>query len=343
MARHLRLEFAGAIYHVTVRMIGGVGISSTGLFRDDRDRERFLTQLSERIELFNIRLYAFCLMDSHWHLEMETPVGNLGRFMQSLITAYTVYYNLRHDRRGHLTQGRYGAKLVGGTDYILSLSRYIHLNPVRTGAFAEIPALERIQYLRNFQWSSFGSYIGWRRSDEFITHEPILALFKGSSAKQRKAYRKFVEDGVDEHDIPFRTALKASALSVGNDAFRQLAQAKYQEMARSKTREDVSFRQVRMAISPEQVLRVVSNAMEVDVGMLKQQHRNSFLRGIAARMLCQYAGMTQRAAARELGIKSGSAIGQQIRKVAGALHNDSKLGQQLQIIEAQLTALRNSG
>jgi len=113
MPRHLRVEFSGAIYHVTIR-----GNDRQRIFEDDRDYERFLERLAESVETYRIRLYLFCLLGNHVHLLLETPDTNLSRFMQSVETGYTVYYNLRHRRVGHLFQGRFGAKLVDGDDYL---------------------------------------------------------------------------------------------------------------------------------------------------------------------------------------------------------------------------------
>ena len=160
-----RVEYAGAIYHVTVRMAGhawetGRGLDpSACLFRDDAERERFVEQLGERVEAYGIRLYAWCLMLTHFHLYLETPRANLGRFMHSLETAYTVYSNLRRERHGPLV-GRYKAKPVEGDSYHLALSRYVHLNPVRTTAARRRPVEERLKRLRNYRWSSYRAYAG---------------------------------------------------------------------------------------------------------------------------------------------------------------------------------------
>lgn len=149
MARHLRVEFPGAIYHVTVRMIGDWQADQARLFQDDADRQRFLDRMAERVKQFHVRLYLFCLMTNHFHLVCETPEANLSRFMQSLTTAYTVYYNLRHRRHGHLLGGRYKAKLVEGDEYLLVLSRYVHLNPVCVEAIKNRPVKEKIDYLQS--------------------------------------------------------------------------------------------------------------------------------------------------------------------------------------------------
>ena len=105
MPRHLRVQFPGAIYHVTIR-----GNGKNRIFEDDRDRERFLERLAGSVETYRARLYLFCLMSNHVHLLIETPSGNLSRFMQSLETGYTVYYNLRHKSSGHVLHVTIGVK-----------------------------------------------------------------------------------------------------------------------------------------------------------------------------------------------------------------------------------------
>ena len=122
--------------------------------------------LGESVERFDTRLYLFCLMGNHIHLVVETPRANLGQFMHRIETAYTVYFNRRHEHCGHLLQGRYGARLVEKDAYLLRLSRYVHLNPVFTTAARKRPVRERIAMLREYRWSSYRSYIGgsagWR-------------------------------------------------------------------------------------------------------------------------------------------------------------------------------------
>ena len=118
MARQLRIEYAGAIYHVTVRSNGG-----ERLFISDFDRKYLLSRIGETVERFRVCVYLYCLMSNHVHLVVETPQGNLGRFMQSVLTGYGVHFNRMHGRHGHITQGRYRARLVEGDEYLLKLSR----------------------------------------------------------------------------------------------------------------------------------------------------------------------------------------------------------------------------
>lgn len=109
MARLLRVEYEGAIYHVTVRSNSGAA-----LYLDDRDREYWLYRLGDSARRHKVVVHLYCLMPNHFHLLVETPGANLGRFMHSLLTGYTVFFNRRHRLHGHVTQGRYGARLVSG-------------------------------------------------------------------------------------------------------------------------------------------------------------------------------------------------------------------------------------
>ena len=145
MARPVRIEYEVAVYHVTAR-----GNNRNAIFADDADRERFLLDLEESVQRFDIRLYLFCLMTNHVHLVLETPRGNLSSFMHRVQTAYTVYFNRRHHQSGHLMQGRFGAAAVDEDEYILKLSRYVHLNPVFVQAHRSKSPRERTEILRAY-------------------------------------------------------------------------------------------------------------------------------------------------------------------------------------------------
>ena len=151
-------------------MIGDSRLELSRLFYDDADRERFVNRLADRVRQYSIRLYLFVCMTNHFHLVFETPQANCSRFMHSLSTAYTVYYNLRHGRHGHLLDGRYKARVVEGDEYLLGLTRYVHLNPVKVGAMERTPLQDRIAYLRQYPWSTYPGYIGERKDFDFGGH-----------------------------------------------------------------------------------------------------------------------------------------------------------------------------
>ena len=309
MARPLRVEFAGAIYHVTVRMVGSWMQDRQRLFRDRGDHERLVDRLAERVNDFGIRLYPFCLMANHEHLVLETPRGNLSRFMHSLTTAYATYFNLRHDRYGPVT-GRYKAKLVQGDQYLLALTRYVHLNPVCIGAMRSQPLAERIRSLRRHKWSTYPSYIGRAKALDFVQYGPILAEMGGRKNEWSSKYCRYVEGGLASTDVEFEAVLRASPRTIGDNGFRARIEQLHQELLRKCPRpEDVSFRSVVEPLPVEVVLSVAADTLRVEVVEFSQRRRDSFLRAVAATLLCRYAGLTQRAVADILQIGTGSAVG----------------------------------
>jgi REP element-mobilizing transposase RayT/predicted transcriptional regulator len=341
MARQLRIEYSGAIYHVACRMLGGRRLEDSQLFVDDKDRERFVDCLAERVKQYNIRLYLFVCMTNHFHLVFETPEGNCSKFMQSLSTAYTVYYNLRHRRHGHLLDGRYKAKLVEGDEYLLALSRYVHLNPVQVGALKDKPIGERIEALRSYRWSSYPSYIGKSKALDFIDYGPLLSEMQGRKRDWQKRYNEFVESGMAESDDDFHAVMKRSPRSIGGDGFRTWIDGLYQERLETRARpEDVSFRHIVEALPAVDVLSVLSKIFGVDVGEFSRRRHGSPLRALAAQLLIRYAGKSQRDVADLLGIGSGAAVCNQLKRFAGKLVDDRHLRGLVQQAEGRLEELR---
>ena len=351
MARHLRIEFLGAIYHVTCRMVGDApslgSYGGTGwlpekcLFRDDADYKRFLERLAERVEQYNIRLYLFVCMTNHFHLVFETPEANCSKFMQSLSTAYTVYYNLRHSRHGHLLDGRYKAKLVEGDDYLLSLSRYVHLNPVQVGSQERKSIEERIKILHAHRWSSYPSYMGKHKALDFVEYGPLLSEMHGKRREWPKRYREFVESGMAESDDDFKVALKLSPRSIGSDGFRAWIDELYQQRLETLTRpEDASFRHITEPLAPGDVLAVLADCFDVEVSEFSRRRHGSALRAVASKLLIRYAGQSQRDVADLLDIGSGAAVCNQLKRLPEKLSRDRRLRRRLKQAEERLEEIR---
>jgi putative transposase len=150
MARPLRVEFEGALYHLT-----GRGNARQKVFADQADCTKFVQLLMESLERYDVVLHGYVLMGNHYHLIAETRRANLGQWMHWLTTAYTVYFNRRHRRAGHLFQGRYKSIVVEAEGYLLSLSRYVHLNPVRGQVIGRGDPVERRKRLRDWHWGSY--------------------------------------------------------------------------------------------------------------------------------------------------------------------------------------------
>jgi len=181
MTRPLRIEFAGALYHVTSR-----GNAQKDIYLDDEDRETCLDVLREVCERFNWVVHAYCLMSNHYHLLVETPDGNLSQGMRHLNGVYTQRFNRKHNRVGHVFQGRYKAILVQKESYLLELARYIVLNPVRA---------EMVRSAKDWPWSSYQSTAGYIEAEKWLTVDWILSAFSSRKIDAVDLYRSFVSEG----------------------------------------------------------------------------------------------------------------------------------------------------
>ncbi|MHB8881580.1 MAG: transposase [Thermodesulfovibrionales bacterium] len=203
MARPLRIEYSGAFYHITAR-----GNERKEIFRDDKDRERFLGYLETAVGRYSAVIHVYCLMGNHYHLLLSTPEGNLSQIMRHINGGYTTYFNKRHNRAGHLLQGRYKAILVDADPYAGELSRYIHLNPVRAGMVSQA---------EEYAWASYKDYIGKTKTPRWLTVDWLLQFFGKKTTEARKAYRFFVEAGVSSAEDPLENT--ASTLILGSTEF----------------------------------------------------------------------------------------------------------------------------
>jgi REP element-mobilizing transposase RayT len=185
MARPLRLQFPGGIYHVTAR-----GNDRRAIFADDADCSPFLIVLASVVVRYRVRCHAYCLMGNHYHLLLETPEGNLSVAMRQLNGVYTQRFNRRHERCGHVLQGRFGAQLVDGHAYLHEVCRYIVLNPVRAGL---------VSHPRDWPWSSFRATAGEAPLPGFLTVDWLRDLSGAPShAAAVRAYGRFVEAGLSQ-------------------------------------------------------------------------------------------------------------------------------------------------
>lgn len=184
VARPLRLEYAGAVYHVTSRA------NARGpLFRDDPDRRAFLRTLAEVVARYRWLCHAYCLMDNHYHLLLETPRPNLALGLRRLNGVYAQAFNRRHRRVGHLVQGRYKAVLVERESHLLELCRYVVLNPVRARLCATAT---------EWTWSSYRATAGEAPVPAFLTVAWVLAHFGAPTQEAARRYRTFVAEGLGQ-------------------------------------------------------------------------------------------------------------------------------------------------
>jgi putative transposase len=214
MARKLRIEYPGAIYHVLNR-----GDRREDIFQADSDREQFLATLGEACLKTDWQVHAYCLMVNHFHLVLETPKGNLVAGMKWFLGTYTARFNRAHDLSGHLFSGRYKALLVDARDrgYMATACEYVHLNPARAGL------LRREDPLRSFRWSSYPAYLApparrpvWLRVDRVLGECGI----QRDDAEGRKRFERIMEER-RRSELPQQYEQIRQGWYIGSEAFRQ--------------------------------------------------------------------------------------------------------------------------
>ena len=182
MARYIRLDYPGTFYHVLSR-----GNEKREIFHDHRDCARFLDTVDEMVERFKLEVHAFVLMRNHYHLLVRTREANLSRAIQWLGVSYSTWFNRRHQRSGHLFQGRFKSFVIENERYFLALSHYIHGNPIRAGF---------VKQLSQYRWSSYHTYAHTKHQVPWLTTDLILGLYRGSRRKYAKAQKEsFKESG----------------------------------------------------------------------------------------------------------------------------------------------------
>lgn len=184
MARPLRIEFAGALYHVTAR-----GDRREAIFVDDEDRAALLELLGEACSRFDLRSHAYCLMGNHYHLVLETARPNLSRALRHLNGVYTQRFNRRHQRVGHVFQGRYQAIVVDRDAYYLEVVRYVLLNPVRA---------KLVKHARQWAWSSYRAVMGRAPARGGVDVPGLLSHFGATAGRARAAFARFIDEGAGQ-------------------------------------------------------------------------------------------------------------------------------------------------
>lgn len=188
MARPLRIQFSGAVYHITCR-----GNERRSIYSCDGDRHLFLNVLSEIIETHNVICHAYCLMDNHYHLLLETPDGNISQIMRDLNGNYTQAFNQIYERVGHLFSGRFKSFVIEKESYLLEVARYIVLNPVRANM---------VRHPKEYVWSSYLDTAGFRKAPSWLQTNWICGLFGTDKLTRANSYSEFVLRGIDA-DSPF--------------------------------------------------------------------------------------------------------------------------------------------
>jgi len=264
MARKPRVYYPGGLYHVTLR-----GNAGGALFFDNRDRTRFYLLLQEGIERFRHRIHAFCLMSNHVHVAIQVSDIPLSRIIQNLSFRYTRWINWRQGKSGHLFQGRYKAILVDADTYLLELTRYIHLNPLRAGIVKE-PG--------DYAWSGHRAYLG-REVIPWLTTDWVLSFFSKRESLARRAYGRFIEDGKKgSYRKEYHVGSETDSRILGDDPFIDRVLEKGEKRSRRR-------------VSLDRIIKEVCNSFSLageEWLVSGRDHRLSRVRGMVAWLVMEY-------------------------------------------------------
>ena len=322
MVRPLRIQYPGAFYHVTCR-----GNKRQKIFLDDDDRHWFLKVMCESLEIYQVVLYCYVLMDNHFHLVIQTLRANLSEFMRRFNISYTSWFNYHHNICGHVYQGRYKAFLVDADNYLLEVSRYIHLNPVRKSSHKKSTNDNQLAYINRCYWSSLPGYLNKKRIVDFVDYKTVLDM-----VNSRRGYRRFLLDGLrDGIEDPFKDVQYQTIL--GDDNFVSRVKGEYLEQG--SLREQPEYRKI-MAheIDPEAIMACVITVLGVSLKEIRTRHSSGLVRGIVSDVLYRYSGMSQHAIGQYLDVDYSSVYKLRSRLKKRMEHDSDLVRQYEDVVEA---------
>jgi REP element-mobilizing transposase RayT len=329
MARRLRVQYPGAIYHLMAR-----GNGRQDIVRDDADRDRLVEQLGRAAVRCSWRVFAFVIMSNHLHVVLKTPEPNLARGMQGFLSAYANAWARRHRLSGHVFQGRYRTELVEDETYLWTVTRYVHLNPVRA-RLVEHPA--------EWRWSSYTGYARARSRLEWVAYNELLAAwageFGGSSSAPAAGYRRFVTSGLSQPpESPWSEAYHGWILGSQKfvDRIRSIVRG---EPRRDRRRES---RRVQ-ALSLSRVIEVVCDEFGIEETELSRRGSREPARAAMAYVARRHTAATNADLTELLGVSRAESVPNLTRRYDAWLSSDAAVRRQLRRLEERLTAEPRDG
>ncbi|MGD9153092.1 MAG: transposase [Gammaproteobacteria bacterium] len=274
MSRPLRIEFKNAWYHVMNR-----GACAQNIFLCNKHRKIFLSLLEDITEIYSIEIHAYCLMGNHYHLLIKTPLANLSRAIRHLNSTYTQRFNKIEGRDGSLFRGRYKSIVVSGFKYLLDVSRYIHLNPVKANI---------VKKPEGYYWSSYKNYIT-QNNNKWLYTEKLLSYFKKPNCHLK--YETFVHEGIIQNDLDKLYQDIKLPVILGNEQSKIILERMVKQSLYSN--EISSVNEIRDRYSLDNLYFLIAHYYNLDTVKLKHKYRREmiFYQRIfmyIARYVCKY-------------------------------------------------------
>ena len=320
MARPLRIEYEGAFYHITAR-----GNERRKIYFGKADYEKFTSYLRDAQDKYGYLLHCYVLTGNHYHLLIETPQGNMSKLMHFINSSYTTSINRKRKRSGHLFQGRYKAILVDRDSYLLELSRYLHLNPVRANIVAKP---------EDYPYSSYRSYIS-KSNETLVSHELILEMVSANKRNAPKHYKDFVENAsTKELENPL-TKVYAGAI-LGGPAFIKQALGRFQDEVLH--REEISHRtQLQARCTAEDVIKVICSCFKLSRDQMidTREHRNT-----ALYLMKKLTPLPNRQIGALLGGLSSAGVAKTYQRFSAKITKERSKRKRVEAIGAQLSRVK---
>jgi putative transposase len=320
MARRLRLQYPGAIYHVMAR-----GNGRQDIVCDDVDRSRLLADLGKAAVRCRWQIYAFAIMSNHLHVVLKTPQPNLARGMQTFLSGYANVWSRRHQFCGHVFQGRYRTELVEDETYLWPVTRYVHLNPVRTGV---------VEYPADWAWSSYPGYAHRGRRLEWVAYDAVLASRTGASGGQNpeRAYRRYVMAALLEPpESPWKEAHHGWVL--GSAAFIERVRAMVRAEPRHERRRDA---RLMLSLPLSRIVEVVCSTYKIEPAELGQRGSRHPARAALVYLARKHTMATNAQLAAVLGLSRAESVPNLTRRFQDWLATDPKTRKKLRVLEEAL-------
>jgi len=307
MSRPLRIEYPDAWYHIMNR-----GRRYEAIFENKNDYSIFLDLLQETIEIFHIKVSAFCLMQNHYHLLIQTPEANISRSMRHINGVYTQRFNKIHGYDGHLFRGRYKSILIDADSYLLQVMRYIHRNPITSGLTENL----------NYTWSSHKAYLSEAKKWNWVSRDKILNMLSVNKALQKIVYRDFVKESDNDDFSAIYKKRKLPAI-LGNETFLELIKDRY-----FNKKKHIEVPESRL-LAPEKdkIMSVVCTEYKVSLSDLRISKRGQLneARNVTMYLMRHLRGDTLRVICKEFGLKKDSSAGSIIDRVKKQIIKDKQL------------------
>lgn len=316
MSRPLRIEYAGAWYHVMNR-----GRRHEVIFPDQDDYQRFMDLLEEGITMWNVRLAAFCLMPNHYHLVVQTPDANLSRFMRHLDGVYTQRFNRAHGCDGSLFRGRYKSILVEADTYLLELVRYIHRNPLRAGL---------VTRLDRYRWSSHKGYLSRSKTWSWLYKEFALSMLSKARKDQVAAYRAFMAEG-DSDELSTLFARRNVPSLLGSAGFVDWVKASFSDL--KARREIPASRLLAPGLDAIQSAVCASYGIDRKELLVSRRGTSNDARNVGIYLARRLSGQTLEAIGEAFGLASYSSVSSVVSRTKQRIRDDRKLRKRVREIE----------